>query len=113
MADPIKEKYNIFKGVVGLFDTKLSATVIVSLIIAVVLLFMQNRSLQNDRIQDNEKWRGREVAMYERILNSPKINNIKAVSDSNKKTIEESTSKLDTVLKSVKKTVNVINKNLR
>jgi len=40
----LKEKYNIFKGVVGLFDSKLSASVIVVLILMNVYQFVSRQN---------------------------------------------------------------------
>lgn len=46
MDSPIKEKYNIFKGLVGLFDTKLSAAITVTLILTNIAQFIMYQRKQ-------------------------------------------------------------------
>ena len=104
-----KEKLSLFRGIVSLFDTKLSASIIVVLIIWVWSLTNKNSVLENKLRQDNEKWREREVAMYERILNSPKLVKMEKAAEAQ----QESSSRLDTVLNSVKSTLKTVNNSLK
>lgn len=104
-----KESFGIFKGVVTLLKTNFQETIIALLIVICIFLFIKNASLESQLRQDNEKWREREVAMYERILNSPKINKMEAAAD----TMKAQSSRLSTVIGSVENTINDVKKSYK
>lgn len=104
MQDPIKEKYNIFKGVVGLFDTKLSATVIVSLIVAVVLLFNKVGVLQDKLNEQKDE-------MYERLISEMK-GEVHKQTDPIKKANARTNAKVDTILEKADSTLNKLINNI-
>lgn len=112
MTDPLKEKYNILKGVVALFDTKLSATVIVTLIIAVVMLSNKVGSLQQ-QINDQKG------EMYERLISEMKgevrkqIEPIKRASNDVSAKVDSSTSKVDSITTKMSQTLKTINSNIK
>lgn len=104
-----KEKFGIFKGFVQLLDTKFHTTVTALLFLSLVIMINKNSNLESQLRQDNEKWREREVAMYERILNSPKLNKMEAAAD----TMKAQSSRLSHVIGSVENTINDVKKSYK
>src|SRR5689334_21700169 len=95
----------IFSDLVGLFDSKPRAEVSVALIGAVIYLFADNRRLAQMRIDDADKWRDREAAIYNKIINryDPKWNEAKLVIDSTKAKVDSSTERITPVVEKMNK----------
>ncbi len=108
MSDLLKERYNIFKGVVALFDTKLSASVLVTLLLFNLIQFYQVKDLNKTINSDKDK-------MYKMVIEEVRkqVAPIKAVADSNKVTVDESSSKLDTMIDNVKNTLESVNNKIK
>ncbi|RCH53953.1 hypothetical protein DJ568_15550 [Mucilaginibacter hurinus] len=98
----------VFADLVGLFDSKLRASVTVALIAAVVYLFMENKELNRSRIDDTKYWQEREAKLYQRIINryDPRFNEIKVVTDSTKAKVDSTTARIEPVLNKVTETIN-------
>jgi len=115
MESPIKEKYNILKGVVGLFDTKLSAAVIVSLIITVFLLSNKVGSQQDEIGVLQDQKTALQSEMYERLISQMKgevKDEVKKKTDTLQKVAQEQNSKVDTILEKANNTLNKLNENI-
>lgn len=98
MQDGLKEKYNIFKGVVGLFESKLGSTLIVTLLLTVFGLFIENRSLH--KTIDNNKDK-----MYEMVIEEVRKQTLPV-----KQSQKEVSEKIDTMRKDINGTLIELNK---
>ena len=105
----VKEKFGIFKELVGLFDTKLKATITTILALAVVYLVWKKDNdkdrLYNMVIEEVRK----QVPAEVKTQTAP----IKAVADSNRVTVKETKQMLDTVVSNVKTTLKSVNKKIK
>lgn len=106
--DGLKEKYNIFKGVVGLLENKLSSTIIAILIILNIAQFIKNGAL-NDKIADDKD------KMYKMVIEEVRrqVKPIEAKQDSSTVVIQNTSDSVKTLIGGVKSTLKNINKKLK
>lgn len=94
----LKEKYNIFKGVVGLLDSKLSATIIAILLIIAAIQFLEIRSLHKANDENKDK-------MYEMVIEEVRKQTLPV-----KEAQREVGEKIDTMRKDINGTLIELNK---
>lgn len=104
----LREKYNIFKGLVGLADTKLGGFIIVVLILSNAYFIFENQKL-NSKLDVDKK------ELYGMVISAVKneTDPIRAIADSNKATVDQTKVKLDTLIDGAKNTLKYLNKKIK
>lgn len=95
----------IFVELVGLFDTKSRAAATVVMLLTIFYLASEVKDLQEKRVEDNDKWRDREVELYKKLINryDPKMEAISTKVDSTNMRVNK-------VSDNISETLNKINK---